>query len=270
MDRLLLVGLEPPEIADLRPRLNVPFVSSVVLPRIKVDRGVLKVERPNAIGHFLPVTRVVFHGIFEDDFDFLTALALWGGPCLPDAAGMMDLRLRLPGLVRALRVSRFNTMPRSFAGPGVPFDAAGETVAKWGNWHCGENKERFAGRWEATEATVFEDFVTGDAVRVVLVGQQAWQIRLAGEGWKKSIHPDDAAYMPLDPDLLDDARRLQAHFRLDVVGIDYMVGADGTQHLLEVNHIPNVTRFAEVRAGYLELVAAWVETPDAGTLDSAV
>lgn len=232
-------------------------MASVTLPRIRVDRGTLMVERSNAAGHFLPVSKVAFHGIFEDDFDFITALALWGGPCLPDALGMMDLRLRLPGLVHALRVSRFSAMPRGFALGGARYDASQPSVAKWGNWHCGENKERFTGRWDTTEATVFEDFVEGEAVRVVLIGERAWQIRLAGEGWKKSIHPDDAAYMPIDPELLEDARRLQSRFKLDVVGVDYMVGSDGTKHLLEVNHIPNVTRFAEVRAAYLDLVASW-------------
>jgi hypothetical protein len=170
---------------------------------------------------------------------------------------MMDLRLRLPGLVKALRISRFGTIKRSFAPAGVPFDSDVETVAKWGNWHCGENKEKFRGRWQTQESTLFEDFVEGEAVRVVLVGDRPWQIRLAGTDWKKSIHADDAAYMPLDPELLEDARRLQAHFKLDVVAIDYMVGTDGTRHLLEVNHIPNVTRFREIRAAYLDLLAGW-------------
>ena len=46
--------------------------------------------------------------------------------------------------------------------------------------------------------------------------------------------------------------------RLRPVGVDYVVAPDGTPHLLEVNHIPNVTRFPEVRAAYLDYAAAWV------------
>ncbi len=60
------------------------------------------------MNHFVSVERVAYHAIFEDDFDFLTVLALWGGPCLPGARGMMDLRLRLPGLVRVLAVTRWS------------------------------------------------------------------------------------------------------------------------------------------------------------------
>ena len=44
--------------------------------------------------------------------------------------------------------------------PGAAYDADGDAVAKWGNWHCGENKERFNGSWTATEPTLFEPFVT--------------------------------------------------------------------------------------------------------------
>ena len=102
-------------------------------------------------------------------------------------------------------------------------------------------------------------------MRVILIGGRAWQVRLAGEDWKKSIHADDAVFMPIDPDLLEDARRLAAHFRLGVTGIDYMVAADGTRHLLEVNHIPNVTRYPEVRAAYLDEVVEWAGRPPAPT-----
>ncbi len=258
VERLLIVGVEPDEIAEIEPRLKVPFVSTVTLPQIKIERGVLYVERPNAAGQFLSITKVVFHGIYENDFDFITGLAIWGGPCLPSARGMMNLRLRLPGLVESLRVSRFNSMPRSFAPVGTKVRVDRESVAKWGNWHCGENKEKFTKEWVAAETSVVEDFIDGNAVRIVLIGDRAWQIQLTGEGWKKSIHPDDAAYMPIDSELLADTKALRDHFDIAVIGVDYMVGVDGSKHLLEVNHIPNVTRFGEVRAAYLELLLDWV------------
>ena len=103
--------------------------------------------------------------------------------------------------------------------------------------------------------TLFEDFIEGEAVRIVLVGERAWQVRMAGDGWLKSIHHPDSAFMPIDPELLDDTRRVAAHFGLEVVGVDYIVSSDGSRHLLEVNHVPNVTVLPEVRAAYLDLVA---------------
>ena len=80
---------------------------------------------------------------------------------------------------------------------------------------------------------------------------------MAGDGWLKSIHHPGADFMPIDPELLGDARRLAVHFGLETVGVDYMVATDGSRHLLEVNHVPNVTVLAEVRSAYLDLVVEW-------------
>jgi hypothetical protein len=43
----------------------------------------------------------------------------------------------------------------------------------------------------------------------------------------------------------------------EIIGVDYIVAPDGARHLLEVNHVPNVTAFPEVREAYLDLVVAW-------------
>jgi hypothetical protein len=257
METLLLVGLDPPETTEIRRRLDRPVLAYETLPRIQVDRGRLLVEHPNTMNAFVPVGRVAFHAIFEDDFDFLTALALWGGPCLPGARGMMDLRLRLPGLVRALAVTRFGGIARGFADRRSTFNGGGESVAKWGNWHCGEDKAHFHGPWTAHVPTLFEEYVQGEAIRIVVIGEDAWQIRMAGDGWLKSIHHPQAAFMPIDPEFLEDARALAGHFGLATAGIDYIVAPDGRRYLLEVNHVPNVTAFPEVREAYLEFVVAW-------------
>jgi hypothetical protein len=258
MDRLLLVGLDEPEQQALRERLPGPITCYEMLPRIQVKQGQLFVESMKADDRFLPVARVVFHGIFEDDLPFLAALALWGGPCFPRARGMMDCRQRLPCLVRALAVTRFGALQRGYADRRTAFETETDTVAKFGEWHCGENKERFRGRWVAEVPTLFERFVEGEAVRIQMIGDRAWQFRLGGEDWKKSIHHATAGMMAVDEELLEDTRRLQEHFGLEIVGVDYVVGADGGKYLLEVNHIPSVTAFAEVREAYLERVVSWV------------
>jgi hypothetical protein len=114
-----LADFDEPETAEKRRRLARPVPAFETLPRNRVDRGRLLVEHPHFMNHFVPVERVAYHAIFEDDLDFLTALALLGGPCLPGARGMMDLRLRLPGLVRALAVTRFGRIRRGKADRGT-------------------------------------------------------------------------------------------------------------------------------------------------------
>jgi hypothetical protein len=136
-----------------------------------------------------------------------------------------------------------------------------EQVAKWGNWHCGENKERFMDHWSGENAAIIEPFHEGQAVRVVIIGNSWWQIRLEGNDWLKSIHHAQADFMDIDPELLEDTLRLKEAFRLEIIANDYIVGADGSKHLLEVNHIPNVTRFPELWAAYRDYVVQWVHPP---------
>jgi hypothetical protein len=254
--RLLLVGLDEPEYEDLKPKLdNMAVICHAALPKYSVENGTLWVESSHG-GRFFPVDRVVFHGIFEDDFDFITALSIWRGACLPSALGLLTCRLRLPCLGHSLAVTRFGAMKRSFLSKGT-IKSDFDTVAKWGNWHCGENKERFTGSFTAQEATVLEPFIQGKAVRVVLMGESFWQIKLEGDDWLKSIHHESASFMPVDPELLEDTRNLAKALHLEMLGVDYMVGDDGQKHLLEVNHIPNVTRFPELRSAFLDFAAAW-------------
>ena len=259
MKRLLLIGLDETEITEIKRQVTDPIVAHEMIPRVKLLNGTFYVERPNWFNTFMPVSHVVFHGIFEveKDFPLISALALWGGPCLPNARGMMDCRLRLPCLIRALSITRFGSMRRGFADRYTVMSSEEFLVAKWGNWHCGDDKLKFTGDHESQLPTLFEPFIAGEAVRVVLIGDQQWQIRMSGDDWLQSIHHQDAALMPLDNELLEDTLRLRDHFGLEVMAVDYMLGEDGQKHLLEVNHIPNVTRFPEIRNAYLTYVSTW-------------
>src|SRR5262245_10944232 len=106
MERVCLVGLEDFQVAEIRQQSQLAVMAHDVVPRIMAKDGQLFVQPPNRM-QLVSVSRVVFHGIFEDDFDFITGLALWGGPCLPNAQAMMDCRLKLPCLARAMKHSRF-------------------------------------------------------------------------------------------------------------------------------------------------------------------
>ena len=250
-----IIGLEDAQAQEICDALDQPCLYRITLPGIKVEDGKLMVEtdrRPR----YVPVRKLLYHSIYEHDFDFITGLAFWQGECLPNARAMLDLRLKLPGLIRALAHTRF-PFPRGFATAGMPYQAAEQSVAKWGNWHCGENKEVFTGAWNSTEAAIIEPFIAGTAVRVVMIGEQAWQIQLEGDNWLKSIHHADAAFMDVDPELLEDTRNLKAAFNMQVIANDYMIAADGKRYLLEVNHIPNVSRFPEIWAAYRDYAIDW-------------
>ena len=227
-----------------------------MLPKIVAERGRLFAQSPRNAG-YLAVDRVVFHGIFERDLDFLAGLALWGGPCFPDAGAMMECRLRLPCLVRALRHTRFGGGPRGYASPGAVYSADAPSVAKWGDWHCGENKARFDGDYAAEVPTLVEPFVAGEAVRVVALGSNPpRQIRMAGPGWLKSAHGPGAEWVPLDADLASDTLAIKRGLGLNIIATDYILGESGP-YLLEVNHIPSVTCLPGLWDEYTCVVAAW-------------
>jgi hypothetical protein len=124
-----IVGLDEPEFSEIQERVDVPIVAHEILPGMIVQDGQLKVESRRG-PRLLQVSKAVFHAIFENDLDFITALALWGGPTFPC-------------LVRALEHTRFGASLRGYAAPHTRFFSDAEKVAKWGNWHCGENKARF-------------------------------------------------------------------------------------------------------------------------------
>jgi len=259
--RILIVGLEETEVSLLKQNLGLEYlvVRYDSLPKIKFAEGELSVESPSVPGRFLAVDKVIFHGIFEHDVDFITLLALWNGPCLPNAVGMMDLRQRIPGLARALPVSKYSGIKRGMVIGQQEYFADTEVVAKWGIWHCGEDKAKFTGEWTSTETSVIEEFIDGEAVRIMLVGDKYWQIKLTGDSWLKSIHNEGSSAMPVDEGLLNDARNIARHFKLETIGIDYMVGTDGERYLLEVNHIPNVTVFGFVNEAFITYATDWIK-----------
>lgn len=260
--RILVIGLEKKEVKSIRENLGLDYlvVHYDMLPIIKLVKGTLLVESPSIPDKYYPVDKVIFHGIFENDYDFITLLALWGGPCLPNATGMMDLRQRIPGLSRALKVSKFSGIKRSMVLGNQEFYSPTDVVAKWGIWHCGEDKVKFNGEWKSTEPSVIEDFIEGDAVRIMIVGDKYWQIRLTGDTWLKSIHNEGSDKMEVKLDLLEDSQNIAKSFNLLTVGVDYIVGLDGTNYLLEVNHIPNVTVFQFVNEVFLEFSSAWAKS----------
>lgn len=255
-NRIALVGIEQEEYDVIKASYSGHIIWHQSIPKIVVKDEVLYMEKANGVG-MLPVDKVVYYGIYDNDFDFITGLAIWQGDCYPNAAAMLDCRFKIPCLVKALSLSKFSS-PRGFISAGASVTIANDTVAKWGNWHCGENKHRFTGEWESQFTATIEPYYEGEAVRIMMIGDVYWQIKLEGDDWLKSIHPDNAGFMPVDEDLLADTIYIKETLKMDMIGNDYIVGKDGSKYLLEVNHIPNITRFDEVREAYLSTVIEWI------------
>lgn len=68
--------------------------------------------------------------------------------------------------------------------------------------------------------------------------------------------------MEPDPRLVADTVRVAQGFGLEIAANDYIVTSDGQPHLLEVNHIPNVTRFPEIWKAYSDYVVEWIDSSE--------
>lgn len=257
--RVLIIGLEPDEVEFLKSQLEFSYVLMFyeVIPKVLLKEGKLYVESQKVNGKFLRVDKVIFYGIFENDFDFINLLTFWKGACFPNPLAMLNLRQRIPALARSLAVSEFNGMSRGMVINQQEYSTQNEMVAKWGIWHCGEDKAKFSGAWKSTETSVIENFIEGNAVRIMKIGNQYWQIQLEGESWLKSLHGEGAHVMKMDTDLYRDAKRITNHFQMEIAGIDYIV-TDSEKHLLEVNHIPSITAFEDMRIAFLNYVVKWI------------
>jgi hypothetical protein len=250
---VLLVGFDADQSRVLSSRLNRSTIAFEMLPRLLLKNGVLTVQSPET-GDYLAIDRVVFHGIFEEDIEFLSAIALWNGPCFPNPLAMIRCRLRLPCLVEALRHTRFGGT-RGFASKHATYRATTTSVAKWGNWHCGDNKAQFHGDYLAKEPTLIEPFIEGEAVRIIVV-KEPRQIRMAGKNWLKSVHGSGAEFTAADPELVADTLAIQKGMGLDILANDYMIGKEGP-YLLEVNHIPSVDCLPGLWDEYVERIVEW-------------
>ncbi|WP_372366363.1 hypothetical protein [Candidatus Uabimicrobium sp. HlEnr_7] len=257
MRKVLFIGLEKDEVRDITQNLNIRTIHHELIPKLIVQDDKLFVEHPNIFDCMIQIDIVIFHGIFENDFDPINALAIWDGVCLPNPVALLNCRLKHPCLARALRITKFK-MPHGFVVNGS-INVKEESVAKWGNWHCGENKKRFTGEEHYPQPTVIEPFIKGTAVRILIIGNKSWQIQLKGDDWLKSIH-HETSYIntSIDEELLEDTLNLKEHFQLEWIAVDYMVTDSGKRYMLEVNHIPNMDRFPEVREHYTSFIKNWI------------
>ncbi|TWT60874.1 hypothetical protein [Rubinisphaera italica] len=92
-ESICLIGFDEQENDHFKNKIDAHIIAHVTLPSYHVFNGEFFVDRESRSWQ-VPVDRVVYHGIFEDDFDLLIALSLWGGPCFPNPRGMLDCRLK--------------------------------------------------------------------------------------------------------------------------------------------------------------------------------
>jgi hypothetical protein len=254
VDLLVTIGLEPAFVDSLRQRLEARVVAYPAVPRLYSVDGQVRVESASVAGRWLEPSGVLFYGYFEDAGPARRALALGSTSTFPDVGATLPLDERAMALLLALRaeglVSRRGFLPR-----GVPVTVEGEHVLKWGNRHCGEDKARVTGKFDPVNDAVIEPFVTGRSVRILLVGDRAWQLHYESADWRKNVGAT-ITVADVDPELLARARRTADRLGLAIAGVDYVV-TESDAVLLEVNAYPGMEDLPDASEAFIGMAETW-------------
>jgi glutathione synthase/RimK-type ligase-like ATP-grasp enzyme len=108
---------------------------------------------------------------------------------------------------------------------------------------------------ELAHDAVIEPFVEGRSVRVLLVGERAWQLEYASNDWRKNVRAT-VSVVDADAELVARARQTTSRLGLALAGVDYIVNDLGTT-LLEVNAYPGLDDVPEAVDAFVEMAGAW-------------
>lgn len=250
----MTIGLDPAVVDSLRQRLEARVVAYPAVPRVYSADGQVRVESASVTGRWLEPAGVLFYGYFENAGAARRALALASTPTFPDVGATLPLDERAMALLLALRAEG-RLSGRGFVPRGVAVTVESEHVLKWGNRHCGEDKARVTGKVDPVDDAVIEPFVAGGSMRVLIVGDKAWQLHYESNDWRKNMGAT-ITVADVDPELLARARHTVDRLGLPIAGVDYVV-TETDAVLLEVNAYPGLEDLPDASEAFLGMVETW-------------
>jgi len=145
------------------------------------------------------------------------------------------------------------------------------SVVKVGNYHRGYGKARprDAEEWADVKDLTFaiEDYVTVEPyiryvrdIRCLAVGDEMWAMARRGRFWKANAATTHYEMMPVPALVRAYTVRAMAHFRADLLGLDFLETVEGDYTLLESNDTPGLAGFPEeVRLALAALMRRKIE-----------
>jgi hypothetical protein len=200
----------------------------------------------------------------------LRAFAEHAIPCWPDPAALLAASERHAALARCVAAglvdhpviqAHFTEEPRL----PLPY------VLKIGEEHRGEGKHLIRSasdipRWDGI--ATMEPFFAGESVRVLILGERAFGVRIHNEGsWIKNS--PGASFEAWEPDaaIVEHARRATRLFGLEIAGVDYVIDRAGF-HFIELNPFPRVGLSQESASAARGMFAAAMDTIEARSSQS--
>jgi hypothetical protein len=187
---------------------------------------------------------VYFADVRDDDIARHNQGVLAGSaiPCWPDPAALLAVSDRHVAMARCLAAGLVEhpvVQARWTGEPLLPFPY----VLKVGNEHRGEGKHLIRSAadivpWDGI--ATMEPFFDGESVRVLLLGDHAFGVRIHNEGsWIKNAPGSSLEPWDPDPAIVAHARRAMRLFNLEIAGVDYVIDRSGPR-FIELNPFPRV------------------------------
>lgn len=258
------IGLPEEWVAEIKQRAEVRYIAqSPVVPRVFARSGQTFIESYQTPGRFLQPNIVLWYGYFPNSTIARQALAVSNTPTFPNVRRTLPWDDKMLSVVMVQEVDE-KTVPRGYLPPtasGYPEPSWDRnTVLKWGNSHCGENKILLRDGIEPliVEATLnsllSEPFVDGESHRILIVGDHTSQLVYDAVDWRKNVNGKITKLRTVDPDLSERTHKITGHYGLAIAGVDYVIGRMGTM-LLEVNTYPSLDEDDEAREHFFMMAA---------------
>lgn len=177
-------------------------------------------------------------------------------PCWPPPNALIEMLDRHRVMQRCIDHGLVTNNKVFVSTVGEALAKAGDSenwVVKTGNEHRGLGKYLWEDDWsrelEFTDLVTVEPFYEGESVRVLIIGDREFGIRMTNEdSWIKNAPGAEKHLWDTSkrPGIVNHARKVADHFGLDVAGVDYIVDKDDKYHFLEVNQYPGLAGFDDI------------------------
>lgn len=141
-------------------------------------------------------------------------------------------------------------------------DSVTEWVMKWGDFHQKNNKRlvtypknNLLFSMLPKEEVILEPFVIGRSIRVLIIQGSVWTIEHVNKkNWIKNIDPDKEIINPdgVPSEMIDQAKAVSTKYDLDLVGIDFQLGTDGSVFPLDIHVMPDIPDHEEIKREYIQ------------------
>jgi hypothetical protein len=253
---LVSIGLDPHIVEAIKTKVG-NIIDYQYLPDIYSVNGLTYVQSKSGV-HYIQPRGILYYCYFDNAGSKRRALALSDTNTFPNIRRTILHDDKALSLIAARNVDPGEDIPRGFSnGHLISVDTT--TVAKFGEWHCGDGKKLCEGKVDVSEPSILEPFIEGESHRILVVGYSTWQIHYESKDWRKNVNSTITILDKPNAELAYRAFHIAMSLGLQVAGVDFIVNSNGA-YLLEVNAYPGLDQVPEAEQAFIDAAVNWVKS----------